>query len=147
MQNEVQVAYCGLYCGDCFIKNSDVADKAKALADRLNEVHFERYANGFANVNSEFKPLLNYNGFYDALHSLNELRCEYACKQGGGSPSCKIRKCCEAKQIDGCWLCDTFESCETLAWLAPLHKGANVRNLRKIKSEGMQSFLEGEKYW
>ena len=105
MKNELQVAYCGLYCGNCFIKNSDVADKAKALTDTLDEVDFERYADGFANVNDALKPLSNYTDFREALRSLKALRCEHTCKQGGGSTSCGIRKCCVGKQIDGCWLC------------------------------------------
>jgi hypothetical protein len=65
----------------------------------------------------------------------------------GGPPFCKIRKCCQKKGIEGCWKCEEFETCKKLDFLEPIHKDAHIKNLRKIKKQGIDKFLEGKKYW
>lgn len=35
------VAYCGLYCGDCFIGRQEIASLAGELLDKLKEAGFE----------------------------------------------------------------------------------------------------------
>ena len=141
------ISYCGLYCGDCFIRVRKIADLAKQLSNELKECKFEKHAKGLSRLIKEFKPLSHYEKFYKALCSLEGLRCEKSCKQRGGTTSCKVRECCINKGIDGCWLCDEFECCEKLAWLKPVNGDANLKNLRKIRKEGIQKFLKGKKYW
>jgi len=141
------ISYCGLYCGDCFIRVGKIAELAKKLSNELKVPKFEKYAMGLSKVIKEFKPLSHYKEFYKALCSLDGLRCEKICRQGGGTTSCKIRECCTDKGIDGCWLCNKFEYCKKLAWLEPVNGDANLKNLRKIKKEGIQEFLKGKKYW
>jgi hypothetical protein len=136
------ISYCGLYCGDCFIRVGKIADSAKQLSNELKKYKFEKYATGLSKVMKEFKPLYNYEKFYKTLRSLDGLRCEKTCRQNGGTTSCRIRECCINKGIDGCWLCDKFEHCKKLAWLEPVSGDANLKNLRKIKKEGIQKFLK-----
>ena len=49
--------------------------------------------------------------------------------------------------MNGCWECGEFESCQTLAWLDPVHQGANVANLRILRDKGIEEFLAGKKLW
>ena len=144
---ESLVAYCGLYCGDCKIRKNEIADLAKQLMDKLDESHFEREAAGLAQMVDEMKALAHYGEFHDVLCALDKYRCSAACKQGGGTKTCPIRKCCMEKRIEGCWICPEFEQCQTLAWLRPVNGDANLKNIRIIKSRGIYAFLSGPKYW
>jgi len=58
-----------------------------------------------------------------------------------------MKKCCIGKSLEGCWDCDDFVNCKTLAWLNPVHSGANVENIERIRRIGMELFLEGPKCW
>ena len=136
------VAYCGLYCGDCFSYKGNVADLARDLRKELRQAKFERIAEGIP-----FEEFKHYKECYEVLGALVRLRCKNACKGGGGPPFCKMRKCCQKKGIDGCWECADFETCEKLDFLKPTHGDAHIKNLRKINKAGVYSFLEEKKDW
>ena len=42
----------------------------------------------------------------------------------------------------GCWECEQFEDCDTLAWLKPVNGEVNINNIRKIRTEGIDKFIE-----
>jgi len=44
-------------------------------------------------------------------------------------------------------MCDQFETCRTLAQLAAVNGDAPQRNLRKIRDQGLRSFLDGDEFW
>ena len=44
MENEDLIAYCGLYCGDCFGYKGKVADLARDLRKELREARFNKTA-------------------------------------------------------------------------------------------------------
>ena len=44
-------------------------------------------------------------------------------------------------------ICDEFLTCEKLDFLKANHGDAHLKNLRKLKKQGADKFLEGEKYW
>ena len=136
------VAYCGLYCGDCFGYKGKIADLARDLRKELRQAKFDRAAEGIP-----FKEFKHYKECYEVLGAMVRLRCKNACKGGGGPPFCKIRKCCQKKGYEGCWKCEEFETCKKLDFLEPIHKDAHIKNLRKIKKQGIDKFLEGKKYW
>ena len=136
------IAYCGLYCGDCFSYKGKVADLARDLRKELRQAKFDRLAEGIP-----FKEFQHYKECYEVLGALVELRCKNVCKGGGGPPFCQIRKCCQQKGIDGCWECAEFETCEKLDFLKPVHGDAHIKNLRKINKAGVGSFLKGKRYW
>jgi len=50
-------------------------------------------------------------------------------------------------RIDGCWECQEFETCAKLDFLKTGHGSAHLKNLRKIKKQGIERFLKGKKYW
>ena len=134
------IAYCGLYCGDCFSYQGKIADMARDLRKELRKAKFDRVAEGIP-----FKEFQHYRECYEALGAMVRLRCKNACRGGGGNPFCNMRKCCNKKGIDGCWQCDEFEKCENLASLMPIHGDEHIKNLRKVRKSGVAKFLEGKK--
>ncbi len=126
------IAYCGLYCGDCFNYKGEIADLSRDLRKKLRESKFERVSKGLSKY---FKQFENYAQCYEVLGAMVRLRCPRYCRGGGGPPSCKIRKCCqEDKEIKGCWECTEFETCKKLDFLKPIHNNAHIINLRNIKN-------------
>ena len=69
-----------------------------------------------------------------------KFRCKRVCKEGGGPPFCKIRKRRQKKEIDGCWQCELFTTCEKLDFLKPGHGDTHIKNLRILKS--IQAYLK-----
>jgi len=94
-----------------------------------------------------FAAYKNYEECYEVLGALVKMRCKKACKGGGGPPFCKMRKCCQKKGFEGCWVCDEFETCEKLDFLEPNHGDAHIKNLRRIKKKGVDEFIKGKKEW
>ena len=140
------IAYCGLYCGDCFGHKGKVADLARDLRKELRQARFEKTAE-FMSTFSFFEVFKNYGQCYEVLGALVKLRCKKTCKGGGGPPFCKMRKCSQKKGIDGCWQCEEFETCENLDFLKAGHGEAPLKNLRILKSKGVAAFLAGKRHW
>ncbi|MHC1577041.1 MAG: DUF3795 domain-containing protein [Methanosarcinaceae archaeon] len=136
------IAYCGIYCGDCFSYKGTVADLARDLRKELRQARFDLVAEAIP-----FKEFKNYKECYEVLGALVRLRCNHACRSGGGPPFCKIRKCCQEKGIEGCWNCDEFETCVNLDFLTPTHGDAHIKNLKRLKKKGVEGFLKGKKDW
>jgi len=90
-----------------------------------------------------FKEFDNYQECYECLGAMVKLRCK-GCRDGFRSKFCKIAKCAQKKEYEGCWECDEFETCGEFDFLKPIHKGANIKNLRKIKRQGVDGFLKGK---
>ena len=140
------IAYCGLYCGDCFAHKGNIADLARDLRKELRQAKFDRTADSLASI-SFFEVFKDYRQCYEVLGAMVKFRCKNTCKGGGGPPFCKMRKCCQKKGFDGCWQCDEFETCRNLDFLKPSHGDAHIKNLRIIKEAGVEKFLTGRKFW
>ena len=140
------VAYCGLYCGDCFAHQGRIADLARDLRKEFRQARFEKTAEFLAEI-PYFKELKNFDECNDVLGALVKFRCSGGCKSNGGDPGCGIRKCCKKLAIEGCWECDTFEDCDKLDFLEYTHGNAHLMNLRKIRTIGVCAFLEGNRQW
>lgn len=102
MKKSDLIAYCGLYCGDCFMYQNRIADLARDLRKELRRSGFERFAKSVSKTVSFFKPFKRYDDCYEQLGLMVKLRCRKSCRNGGGPPFCKPRKCCQKKKIDGC---------------------------------------------
>ena len=148
MCQETQVAYCGLYCGNCIIRKGKIGHLANALLQTINKPEFCKLANGLPTIRLElFEPLENYHECVRVLDAMRHLDCCSPCREGGGSSECQIRQCCLDKKIGGCWQCHEWESCDTLSWLNSVHKGSHLANLKIIQEKGIQHFLAGNKLW
>jgi hypothetical protein len=147
MMDKTGVAYCGIYCSECFAHTGHIADLARDLRSELRKTRFEKIASGIP-----FKEFEHYTECYEVLGALVKLRCRNGCREGGGNPFRKIRKCVQKKGIDGCWECEDFssenlESCEKLSVLSAGHGEAHIRNLKIIRKKGIKGFIDGKKYW
>ena len=143
---EELIAYCGLYCGDCFGYRQKAADLARDLRKELRQCHFDKLAEAMSEI-PMFKQLEYYPQAYEMLGILVKLRCHKGCRSGGGPPFCNIRKCCINKEITGCWECSDFTTCQKLNFLKAGHGDAHIKNLRKLKKSGLKEFVKGKKYW
>ncbi len=75
-----------------------------------------------------------------------KLRCK-GCKDGFRSKFCSIANCAQKKEYEGCWECEEFETCQKFDFLKPIHKDANIKNLRRIKRNGVEKFINGKIDW
>lgn len=141
-KNTRSIAYCALYCGNCILRTGNIADLARQLLKKFHEIKFEKWAKNLAALSEEVKAFEKYESCYEVLEAWDLMRCEKSCRKGGGSTDCKIRICCQKKKLDGCWECEYFEDCETLASLKLVNGEININNIRKIKTEGIDKFVE-----
>jgi len=140
------IAYCGLYCQDCYRNKGRIADLARDLRKELRQAKFAQTAETMSQI-PFFAAFKNYPQCYEVLGEMVKLRCQRSCRGGGGPPTCNIRQCCQKQGIDGCWQCDEFETCEKLDFLKPFHRDAHLKNLRILKKAGVDSFVKGKRYW
>ena len=140
------IAYCGLYCGDCHGFSGKIPDLARDLRKELRASKYDKFAS-FVSTFSFGKDFKNYEECYKVLGAMVKFRCRKGCKNGGGSPFCKIRKCAQKKGIEGCWLCDEFQKCNKLEFLVPVHGDAHIKNLMTIRRKGEDVFLKGKTLW
>lgn len=133
-ESERNTAYCGLYCADCIPSDRAFFASVRGLQQRLRELGFEHYAALKARGNQVFE---NYAVFNDVLAAIGRLECPRSCREGGGSPNCRVRKCCLSKSYAGCWECASFRECELLQPLRDFH-GENINhNLEMIRRDGI----------
>ncbi len=140
------IAYCGLYCGDCYNHMGKIADLARDLRKELRQANFEKEAALMSAV-PFFAALKNYPQCYEVLGQMVRMRCKRTCRGGGGPPVCKIRECCRKKGSEGCWECAEFETCKKLDFLKKYHEDAHLKNLRILQKNGVDSFIKGKRYW
>ncbi len=144
--DENLITYYGLYCGDCHGFSGKIPNLARDLRKELRASRYDKFAE-FISTFSFGKDFRNYEECYKVLGAMVKFRCRKGCRDGGGSPFCKIRKCTQNKGIEGCWLCEMFESCKKLDFLIPVHGDAHIKNLRAIKRKGKDAFLQGKRLW
>jgi len=119
------MAYCGLDCSTCFGYTKTISESAKGLRRTMRTEKIKQ-------VWPTIPFLGDYDSFKKSLDALAGLRCG-GCRQGGGNPFCKIRKCAQKRGYETCAECAEFESCEKLPFLEPGHKDEHLRNLRRLK--------------
>ena len=146
MENENLIAFCGLYCGDCHGFLGKIPDLARDLRKELRRSRYDKFAE-FISTYSFGKDFKNYDECYKVLGAMVKFRCKRGCKNGGGSPFCKIRKCAQKKDFDGCWECNDFKTCKELKFLEPVHGDAHIKNLKNLKKIGKKEFVKGKTLW
>ena len=135
------IAYCGLYCGDCFGYKGKIADLARDLRKELRQTKFSRIAQTMSET-PFFAVYKDYPQCYEVLGAMVKFRCKRTCRGGGGPPVCKIRSCCQKKGIDGCWQCDEFEKCQKFESFRTIHGDSPRQNLRAIRKFGLDKWVE-----
>jgi hypothetical protein len=146
MEDEKLITYCGLCCLDCFGYSGKIPDLARDLRAELKRANYGKFAKAVSSL-SFAKALADYDKCYDVLGTMVKFRCTKGCRNGGGPPFCKIRRCSKKKGYEGCWECAEFETCEKLDFLRPTHDNAHIKNLRLITKKGTKAFLAGKRSW
>jgi len=142
MSKESLVSYCGLYCGDCLFYTGSIADSAKDLRKELRKHKFDEVAKSLP-----FKEFKNYPECYEMLGAMMKLRCKGCRERDKGKFTCNIVQCAQNKEFEGCWECDEFETCQEFDFLKSVHNDANLKNLRKIKKQGIEGFLKVKRHF
>ena len=137
------VTICGLHCEDCYAYTGLIAQLAGELRALLQQHNFAAVSQAVP-----FDGLQHYAQADAFLEALTCMRCEKTCRGGGGNPACEIRECCREKEVAGFWECNEMEECELLKVLEPVHRDANIKNLRAIKKQGINKWVTAKKrYW
>lgn len=146
MTEHLEIGYCGLFCGDCVIRNGKIGLLSNKLLRCTRGSDFQKMAEGLPQAMPDmFETLKDFELFQGVLKAMTHLDCVKMCREGGGSTACRIRSCCQAKGFDGCWHCDEFNDCEIVDWLNPVHHGANIQHIIRIREIGIHEFLEEKK--
>ncbi|MBN1280034.1 MAG: DUF3795 domain-containing protein [Candidatus Thermoplasmatota archaeon] len=145
-KDEGLIAYCGLYCAGCHGHNGTIPDLARDLRKELRASHYDKFA-AFISTYSFGKDFKAYPDCYTVLGAMVKFRCKKGCRNGGGSPFCKIRVCAQKKGLNGCWECAEYETCTKLQFLENVHGDAHTKNLTTIKKKGSAAFLRGTPLW
>lgn len=139
MSTDKDTAYCGIYCPDCLRHKNNYSEHAICLKKVLEEIDFNKYAEIDTPFGANYK---NYKEFKEVLDTLINSQCNSPCRVGGGCSGipCKIMECCTSKNYEGCWECAEFEECDKFDILLPRCGDSPKRNLRIIKSKGVQKW-------
>jgi len=129
MDNLKFVTYCGLYCGLCSNRGR-IPKQADALRETMAKEKYDKWATGIPNFNEFWEYLTNH---------CEPDECCPGCRQGGGSPSCTIRKCAIEKKIDVCVFCKEFP-CKRILGLA---KGYTtlIADSKRMKEIGIDTWV------
>jgi hypothetical protein len=140
------VAFCGLCCLDCHGYSGKIADLARDLRKGLDSAHYDTFAESIS-AYPFAQAFTKYPDCYELLGEMEKFRCEKGCRSGGGPPFCEIRKCCQDKNISGCWECGQHERCEKLNFLNAVHGDGHRKNLALIEKKGVPEFMKGKRHW
>lgn len=122
-------APCGLFCQDCIPSSTSLFTAVTQLETLLTNLHFDDYARIKEDKNDVFKE---YPTFIQVLREIKTLQCRGPCQEGGGNPSCPIKRCVQNKNFNGCWDCPDFACCGLLTPLKKVHGGTIDHNLTII---------------
>jgi hypothetical protein len=136
VKNKELVAYCGLYCGDCVKYKGNVSKLADELKSELSKGKFEKIATTI----SEIK---DYKEFSNTLDILSDFKCEKGCREGGGTPDCEIKDCCQKNGYETCAECDEFMYCTELAGVPVMQCGvvSYAKELERLRKLGIDKWL------
>jgi len=129
VQDTKFTAPCGLFCHDCIPSNTSLFTAVAQLETLLTNLHFDDYARVKEDTNDVFKE---YPTFIRVLREIKTLQCRAPCQEGGGNPSCAIKRCVQNKNFNGCWNCPDFMCCGLLTPLKKVHGGTIDHNLTII---------------
>jgi hypothetical protein len=131
MKQNMQIAYCGVCCNHCGMQ-SHIPKMAKEL-QRFIEAY--RYDDWIAYITQDF----DYQNFSKGLDWFAKSGCR-GCTEGGGMPSCEVRKCCTEKKLQNCYFCQDFSMCKRLAYQKQTYK--IEENFQRISQIGYEKWLK-----
>jgi hypothetical protein len=130
------VAYCGLYCNACRIRQEKVKEAVTNLRDTIASFGIEKSVPELANWEPSFK---HYDEFKQVMDGLTKIFGYCAgCLENGGDPNCKVRLCARQKGYRTCSVCTEAQSCQKLNPYRKYFEPA----LQSIKESGIKDYAE-----
>lgn len=141
MGDKEKTAYCGIYCPDCIHYRNRYSILAAELKKELERIEFACYASVESPFGSSYD---GFDKFESILENLSNTRCNTVCRVGGGCSGipCEIMKCCQSREIVGCWECSKLEQCEKFAFLEPRCGDMPKKNSRLIREQGIENWAD-----
>jgi hypothetical protein len=126
--------YCGMYCGACDIYQKRIGKAAGELKKIMGIYGFSTFA-------SQIPGLEEFGTFEKVLDNLIMIfgQCQ-TCRQGGGDPECKIRRCCKDKGLETCAQCDAMPCDKILSFQE--HYPRLIEDLQEIKKTGLETWSQ-----
>jgi hypothetical protein len=130
MDKSMLVAYCGLFCGSCGVRN-ETAERAQALMATLKQAEMDQWG----------AHMPDFSEFWRFLGMLADAPDDKRCRSGHcGTPNCAIRNCCQSRGIEVCALCADYPCAmiETFAQGQP----QLLADGQRIKEVGLEQWAE-----
>ena len=142
MRREKLVTCCGMYCGTCarWTEHPAVRTCAAALAEVMD-------GHGFQHWMPEAVKEFDYAEFRKGLEFFQDsdtwLVCRVPCRDNPQMARCRIRQCCERREITLCFDCTDFP-CQDVEW--PQFMLASAEEYGKLgRQEWLRSMVERAK--
>lgn len=130
------VAYCGLHCNACRIRQGKIKEAVNNLRDIIASYGFDRIMPDLAKWEPSFE---HYSGFKQVMDGLVKIFGYCAgCLENGGDPNCKVRSCARQKGYRTCTECDEAKSCQKLDPYRKYFEPA----LQSIRESGIKGYAE-----
>ena len=113
MSSDVKIGYCGVCCDHCAMQTRipDMAKNLKRFIDAYGYVEWIHNITQAFNIDDLLKGLT----WFSTSHCLG-------CLRDGGMPQCDVRACCQSKNLNNCYFCNDFPSCEKLSYQKNTYK-------------------------
>ena len=125
---EVMISYCGLDCNKCRDNWAEISRIANTLDEKLNNLNVKEIVKSIP----FFK--WKYHGYVKTIGFFTKEECS-GCRNKGGNPFCRIRKCAIKKGFTTCAECETL--CKKFNSLFKIHRDNEIQNnlaeIRKMR--------------
>jgi hypothetical protein len=131
LNKSVLIGYCGVCCSHCGMQAHipNMTEELKRFVDTYG------YDEWIEHITQDF----DFENFMKGLEWFANSGCS-GCLQGGGMPTCEVRKCCIEKGLKNCYFCKGFLNCEKLSYQKETYK--IDENYKRIKQIGYENWLE-----
>lgn len=127
------IAYCGLSCKLCKSRFDDIRKKIAALDHAFEKVNIHEMVKHIPFMGFKYRG-------YKKLASFFSYKCP-GCREKGGNPFCRIRKCATKRTYYTCAECESL--CKKFNMLFKVHNDKEIQaNIAQIKANGIDAFIE-----
>ncbi len=135
MVNNEDIAYCGLNCDECKQWFSKVGKAIQQVNEILQERNFDEISKAIPFMKIKYLGYKKISNFF-----LGET-CP-GCRDGGGNPFCKIRKCARKNSFSTCAECSDIY-CKKFEGLLKIHNDGKIQSLIEgIQQDGLDNYVK-----
>jgi hypothetical protein len=165
------VCACGLTCCDCLFYKKEFFDAANIMKNLIDEYRFDFFYNRLSKkevngrmakhlkqdeteYNEKFLIFEKMPEFVKVLEGIISIQCKNTCREkngcsmGGITHTCEVIECVNKKNLEGCWKCSEYRTCEKLSFQKMSYGKTILDNLEKLEESGMNSLQpRGNQYY